>query len=51
MRGLPDSAVYGTYRRLTRKPKPKSYKAEVRAVFAIIDALNRFNAKHSKINK
>ena len=51
MRGLPDSAVWGTYKRLHRKPKRKSYQAEVEAVFIIIDALNRFNAKHSKKKK
>ena len=51
MRGLPDSAVVGTYKRLHRKPKRKSYQGEITAVFAIIDAVNKFNARHSKKKK
>lgn len=54
MRGLPDSAVYGTYRRLTHK-KRKSAQTEVEMVFLVFDTIsryaNRFNAKYSKVKK
>lgn len=41
MRGLPDSAVVGTYKRLHRKPKPKSYKAESAFLYDLIMAIGK----------
>ena len=51
MRGLPDSAVVGTYKRLHRKPKRKSYQAEVDSIYYIIQAIQKFNARHARNKK
>lgn len=43
MRGLPDSAVVGTYKRLHRKPKSrrKSYQAESALLYDLLMAMGK----------
>jgi hypothetical protein len=51
MRGLPDSAVFGTYKRMSRIGKPrrrKNYQADVVYFYAVIDALDSLVKKLSK---
>jgi len=52
MRGLPDSAVVGTYKRLHRKPKRKSYQAESELLYdLLVMATEKFRERQARKNK
>ena len=50
MRGLPDSAVYGSYRRLSRGINRRS-KSEIGLLDILIEWIERIHAKEEKKKK